>query len=735
VATARINLADMPDFDLGGLRISPAHRLVGENGEQKELEPKVVQVLVALASARPQVVSRDRLIEQCWDGRIVGDDALNRCIVALRHLAKQFSPEPFAIETVTRVGYCLLERSSDSTEARPSRRRKRGAAVAALLALLLVAIGLAVALPRLWTANGQPASIAVLPFRNLSAGDSYFAEGISEEILDRLSREPALRVAGRASSGQFGPDSDVRDVARRLNVDYVLEGSVRAQGVRVRVNADLIRASDRARLWSESYDGTINDIFAIQTEIGQRVAGGIRRQFVHSPARKVNGEAYALYLNARGLLRSYNPENGQEAQRLLRQALSVDPKFAAAWSSLAEALLFDGATKGNEGMIAIVPQARDAARRALQLDPNDSGAHAILAELLGLDTPEAIAERRRAGELAARTDEGQMWLTNAFAASGRWGEQSAAIRRARDLDPVASGPWRSSIDERAIMGDRTGAERAVRRGFADDAAIQNFALARVAWFVGDFSEAARRWSDLANGQSQWARPSKLSLENALLMLNLSKNLPSRPPRPSVGQARSTPVRVWMTSAPSASEWQKRNRSSAAELVYRDENVIAAKLMLNAGRARELVATYESPTGLLGLRASEPIGTCFLQNAAILVVALRDVGRYEEADAILRSLDATIRAAYGRGPVPLWFDDDAAGIWVLQGKVDMAADALDRALRRGSAHATHTDLLRLRDEPAFRGARGNPRFESVLAKYEAHFARERAETARALHIAV
>src|SRR3954471_20120037 len=178
----RINLAETPDFDLGGLRVSPAHREVRKDEDRRELEPKVLQVLVALATAESEVVSRDRLIEQCWDGRIVGDDALNRCIVALRHLAKQFSPEPFAIETVTRVGYCLLERSSDSTEARPSRRRKRGAAVAALLALLLVAIGLAVALPRLWTANGQPASIAVLPFRNLSAGDSYFAEGISEEI-------------------------------------------------------------------------------------------------------------------------------------------------------------------------------------------------------------------------------------------------------------------------------------------------------------------------------------------------------------------------------------------------------------------------------------------------------------------------------------------------------------------------------------------------------------------------
>src|SRR3954451_213266 len=100
VIASRIDLAETPDFDLGGLRVSPARREVRMDDERRELEPKVAQVLVALAAARSEVLSRDRLIEQCWDGRIVGDDALNRCIVALRHLAKQFSPEPFVIDTV-----------------------------------------------------------------------------------------------------------------------------------------------------------------------------------------------------------------------------------------------------------------------------------------------------------------------------------------------------------------------------------------------------------------------------------------------------------------------------------------------------------------------------------------------------------------------------------------------------------------------------------------------------------
>src|SRR6185312_5098876 len=135
----RINLAETPDFDLGSLRVSPARRQVSMSGECRELEPKVAQVLIALASASPAVVSRDRLIEQCWDGRIVGDDALNRCIVALRHLAKDFSPEPFAIETVPRVGYSLIERREDEPE---TGRNRKKAALAALLLLCLIAGGL-----------------------------------------------------------------------------------------------------------------------------------------------------------------------------------------------------------------------------------------------------------------------------------------------------------------------------------------------------------------------------------------------------------------------------------------------------------------------------------------------------------------------------------------------------------------------------------------------------------------
>jgi TolB-like protein/DNA-binding winged helix-turn-helix (wHTH) protein/Flp pilus assembly protein TadD len=733
----RIDLAETPDFDLGGLRVSPARREVRMNGERRELEPRVAQVLVALASARPGVVSRDRLIEQCWDGRIVGDDAINRCIVALRHLARDFSPEPFAIETVPRVGYSLIERP-DAVPARGAGKAKAKVAIGAFLVLVLVAAGLTLSWSRLWRVEAAPASIAVLPFRNLSGGEPYFAEGVGEEILSQLSREPQFRVAGRVSSSQFGTDPDVREVARRLHVDYVLEGSVRTQGDRVRVNANLTRSSDGIRLWSDSYDGNLDDIFAIQQRTGRAIAGALRRRLVHTPpggARTVDGEAYALYLNARGLVRSRNPQSGQDAIGLLQQAIRLDPGFAPAWSSLAEALQLDGRTKGTEGLIAVLPRAHRAARRALQLDPNLAEAHGVLAMLLGNDSPEAVAHLRRAAELDPRSGEGLIRLGAAHYISGEYAEGMAAYRRARDLDPLWPVPVRILVDVTSEMGDRTAAEAVARRGLPDDIMGQHFALGRVAWLSGDFSEAARRWSIVASDTaSRWASPARLSLEDATFMLHLSANPPSRPPLPSLGQNRQGP-RVWMSAPPSPSAWRNRNRSFAAALVNHDVNVVAAKRMLIAGRARELAATYDGPTGLLYMRPGVRAGVCDLHEAALVALALRGAGRRDEADALLREADALIRAAYRRGEVPTWFDEDAAAIWAVQGRTGPALDALERALRRGGVHAGRTDLPKLEDEPALRSLRGDPRFEALRSRYEAHFAREREETARALGIPV
>lgn len=722
---SRINLSETADFDLGGLRVSPAHREVQMNGERRELEPRVAQVLVALASARPGVVSRDRLIEQCWDGRVVGDDAINRCILALRHLAKEFSPEPFAIETVPRVGYSLVERPE--VAAARGARKARTVALAGLLVLVIVAAALIWAWPRFGRAEAAPASIAVLSFRNLSSGDPYFAEGIGEEILGQLSREPQFRVAGRASSSEFGKDPDVREVARRLNVDYVVEGSVRRQGDQVRVDANLVRASDGIRLWSDSYDGKLDDIFVIQQRIGGAIAGALRRKLVRAPALSgplvTNGEAYNLYLTARGLIRTRGRFLAGTASNLLRDAINLDPNYAPAWAALAESTYYE--PNGTEALIAVLSKSEGYARHALQLAPDLAQAHSILGIILPQGSAEAQAHLRRAAELDPNNAEILIALGSALAAEGEFDAELAAYRRAGELDPV----WFRTTGQQGIrlseMGRRAEAEAIAKRGFANNKPNLHILLGRIAWIFGDFSEAARHWSITARANSpRWSWRAKEGVAEVKVAVGLT-------PSPDGLKAAFSTVRqrapAKVDAPPTPAVWRMHNRNVTAADVYQDDSHVAAKLMLNSARARELTATYDGPVGLLGIRPNERLRVDQLHETAVVALALRQAGRPADADRLLREASSSIGAVYRQRMIPFALDADVAAIWAVQGRRDQALSMLERAMRRGWTHNETTDLFDIADEPAFKSLRGQIRFNRIRAGLAAHLARERAET--------
>jgi tetratricopeptide (TPR) repeat protein len=285
----------------------------------------------------------------------------------------------------------------------------------------------------------------------------------------------------------------------------------------------------------------------------------------------------------------------------------------------------------------------------------------------------------------------------------------------------------------AEMGDRVSAEAMIREGFPDDAMTQHFALARVALYFGDFSEAARHYAIVAKSPARWARPSQRSLGDIEYMLGLSTTLPTATPVANVGSFNRNVPRIWMAAAPSPAEWQRRKSSDAAALVYNDENIVAAKIILNAGRARELIATFDGPSGLLGLRRGQPLGPCQFQEVPLVALALRAVGRHHEAKALLEQADARLRAAYRRGKIPTLIEGDAAAVWAVQGNSAAALKALQRAFTSGWMNSGRIDLARFEDEPAFRPLHGDPRFQAFLAKRTAHFRKEREETVRALKI--
>jgi TolB-like protein/Tfp pilus assembly protein PilF len=222
-------------------------------------------------------------------------------------------------------------------------------------------------------------SIAVLPFINMSddAGNEYFSDGISEELLNLLAKIPELRVISRSSAFYFkGKDVKLADVARELNVAHILEGSVRKAGNQVRITAQLIEASSDTHLWSATYDRTLDDIFVIQDEIAGSVVDALKLTlFGDVPrAEPIDPEAYALYLQAVHVGNRYTAEALEQSNAMLKQVLALDPNYARAWRVLARNYSVQavrGLLPRDEGNAL----AREAITQALVIDPNLAEAH------------------------------------------------------------------------------------------------------------------------------------------------------------------------------------------------------------------------------------------------------------------------------------------------------------------------------------------------------------------------
>ena len=217
-------------------------------------------------------------------------------------------------------------------------------------------------------------SIAVLPFVDMSSekDQEYMSDGIAEELLNQLAKIPELRVISRSSAFSYkGKDIKLAQVAEELNVSHILEGSVRKAGNRMRITAQLIEARSDSHLWSETYDRTLDDIFAIQDEISAAVVNQLKIKLLGEipHVRETNPEAYALYLRARHLHSQGSSEAYRQANALYKQAVAIDPDYAVAWDALANNYL----TQANQSLMEsdqAFTLARGAAEKALAIDPD-----------------------------------------------------------------------------------------------------------------------------------------------------------------------------------------------------------------------------------------------------------------------------------------------------------------------------------------------------------------------------
>lgn len=275
---APINLAHEAEFALGTVQVRPALRKLAKNGAENIVEPRVMQVLVALARRGGEVVGREELVRLCWAGLYVSDDAIQRAVAKVRRLGE--ASGAFAVETIPRVGYRLI--AVDPPSAAPEAAQ----AAAALT---------------------QMPSVAVLPFSNLTgdADQDYFIDGITEEIITALSRFREFRTAPRGSTfGYKGKAFELPYIADRLGVDYILTGTIRMARGRIRVTAELAHCDSRAQVWHNSFDRDVTGIFELQDELSRSVAAimipALRHAEVERADRKAVQDltAYDLYLRA-----------------------------------------------------------------------------------------------------------------------------------------------------------------------------------------------------------------------------------------------------------------------------------------------------------------------------------------------------------------------------------------------------------------------------------------------------
>jgi len=476
-------------FRIGDWRVEPALDEISQGGETVKLEPRSMRVLVCLAEHPGEVVSVELLLNTVWKDVVVTQDSVYQAIAGLRRALRDDPKEPGFIANVPRRGYRLIAPVGPPDKEAPTHAPPRHESsahvnatapempaptytqlapalfpadggsptkrilswgVGTLIALALVAMLIG---PRLWrqpnsTTKPPAASIAVLPFLDLSEhhDQGYFSDGLAEELIDMLAQVDELRVPSHTSSFSFaGTTNDIEVIARRLRVTHVLEGSVRRMNDRIRVTAQLIRADDGYHLWSNTYDRDLNDIFEVQDEIAASVVSALKlrlvpNQHVVNAHRTENVQAYMLYLAGRQ--NYYMGPDFQRAIGAFREATVLDPRYAAAYAGLAEAMGYSSDAAQDSG--PVLEQALQAANKAIELGPDLAegyaargllrtvwlwdwtGARADIEKALALDPGSAPGHRRR-GMLLAQT--------------GLLAEGIAELRTACELDPVVEGTW------------------------------------------------------------------------------------------------------------------------------------------------------------------------------------------------------------------------------------------------------------------------------------------------------
>ena len=437
-----------------------------KRGMRVRLQEQPFQVLAMLVAHPGEVVSREDLRKKLWpaDTFVDFDHGLNKAVNKIREALSDSAENPRFVETAARRGYRFLAAVTPAGEAVPgmpagtvTTTRKAfassvrwGAAVSVLVVLLVVSVAWVLRLSNGPISPSRIRSLAVLPLESLSADTSqdYFADGMTDELITDLGQISALRVISRTSvMGYKGARKPLPQIARELNVDAVIEGTVLRSGNQVRITAQLIQAPADKHLWAKSYEGDLRDTLALQNQVAAAIAQEVRinltpqEEAALKSAKAVNAEAYEAYLKGRYFWNKRTGEALQRAVEYFHEALAKDPQYAQAYAGLADSY----ALLGNSDFAVMspreaYPKAKAAAMKALQLDNSLGEAHTSLAFCLGLfewNWDAAEKEYLRAIALNPGYATAHQWHALQLSALGRHDEAISEIRKAESLDPLS----------------------------------------------------------------------------------------------------------------------------------------------------------------------------------------------------------------------------------------------------------------------------------------------------------
>ncbi len=470
----------------GPFQVDLASGELHKHGVRLRLQEQPFQILVMLLENPGEVVTRDELRNKLWsaDTFVDFDVGLNNAVLRLRNALGDSADSPRFIETLPRRGYRFIasvdgpvpatlhesirpvtaghQRETVPSPAdpttqlvtpslKPPRARKLWTAGLALAVLLALLTGLNVGGLR-QRVLGRPAapairSLAVLPLENLSGDQAqeYFADGMTDELITDLASIARLRVISRTSTAHYkGTRKTIPEIARELNVDAVVEGSVGRSANKVRIRAQLVRAVPEEHLWAESYERDFPDVLALQRDVAKAIANEIKIKLTPEEkarlanARQVDAEAYQLYLRGRFSFENWTRDAVRLARENFQKAIEKDPSYAVAYAGLADTYVF-GVT-GLEPKVSI-PLARAAARKALELDDSLGDAHAALAQVKFLgdwDWAGAEKEFRRAIDLNPGDTLVHHMYSHFLLAMGRNEESLRESELYLQLDPLSA---------------------------------------------------------------------------------------------------------------------------------------------------------------------------------------------------------------------------------------------------------------------------------------------------------